>query len=134
MSIERLLEAARAFDAGRLDQAERIYRQVAQVDPRSSIALVGLARVALQRGGEDGAVEGRRLAEAALVVDPDNAAARRLLDDDPGNPRAAGDSDGGPTGQGVDEPFPWPDLDEQLARYGQHGPGRLGRLLRRGRG
>ncbi len=134
MSIERLLEAARAFDAGRLDQAERIYRQVAQVDPRSSIALVGLARVALQRGGEEGAEEGRRLAEVALAIDPDNAAARRLLDKDHGNPDAIGDPDGGPPGDGADEPFPWPDLDEQLARYGQHEPGRLGRLLRRGRG
>ena len=122
------------MDAGRLDQAERIYRQVAQIDPRSSIALVGLARVALRRGGDEGAGEGRRLAEAALVIDPDNAAARRLLDEALGTQDGAIDPTAEPPGEASDDDYPWPDLDEQLARYGQHEPGRLGRLLRRGRG
>jgi uncharacterized protein HemY len=75
VSIERLLEAHRALDAGQLDRAEQIYRQVADMDPRSAIAAVGLARVAQRRGTDE---EAARLAESALLIDPDNAAARQL--------------------------------------------------------
>ena len=32
MTIERLLDAGRAFEAGRLDDAERVYRQVAEAE------------------------------------------------------------------------------------------------------
>ena len=75
--IEPLLEAERALSAGLVDRAERIYRQAAEADPRSSIAVVGLARVALERGDDR---EAHRLARRALEIDPDNDAARRLAD------------------------------------------------------
>jgi thioredoxin-like negative regulator of GroEL len=74
--IEPLLEAERAMSFGLIDQAERLYRQVAQHDPGSSIAVVGLARVCLERGDERTAyLEARR----ALKIDPDNPAAQHLV-------------------------------------------------------
>jgi tetratricopeptide (TPR) repeat protein len=73
--IELLLEAERALTMGRLDRAEEIYQQVATADPRNSIAVVGLARVALDRTDDLGAY---LLARRALVIDPENDAARRL--------------------------------------------------------
>jgi tetratricopeptide (TPR) repeat protein len=76
MTIERLLDARRALEAGDLDGAERVYRQVATADPRSSIAVAGLAQVADERGDAAAAIG---LARQALAIDPANAAARRLL-------------------------------------------------------
>jgi hypothetical protein len=73
--IELLLEAERAMSFGRLDRAEEIYEQVATSDPRNSIAVVGIARVRLERGDELGAY---LLARRALGIDPENEAARRL--------------------------------------------------------
>jgi hypothetical protein len=73
--IEYLLEAERALSFGRIDRAEEIYRQVAESDPRNSIAVVGLARVALERGDDLGAY---LLARRALTIDSENDAARRL--------------------------------------------------------
>jgi tetratricopeptide (TPR) repeat protein len=73
--IEIILEAERALTTGQLDQAERLYRQAAELDPRNSIAVVGLARVALDRGDERGAYT---LARKALEIDPENAAGQRL--------------------------------------------------------
>jgi predicted Zn-dependent protease len=73
--IEPMLEAERALAVGLLDQAERLYRQVVTADPKNSIAIVGLARVALERGDERTAyLEARR----ALALDPDNPMASHL--------------------------------------------------------
>jgi len=74
--IERLLQAEAALDKGLLDVAGRLYHQVVQADPRNAIALVGLARIALR---EDRIDEARELAEQALALDPDEAAAQRVL-------------------------------------------------------
>lgn len=73
--IELLLEAERAMSFGRVDRAAEIYQQVATSDPRNSIAVVGLARVALERADDLGAY---LLARRALIIDPENEAARRL--------------------------------------------------------
>jgi hypothetical protein len=73
--IEHLLEAERALSFGRIDRAEEIYKQVAESDPGNSIAVVGLARVALERADDLGAY---LLARRALTIDPENDAARRL--------------------------------------------------------
>ena len=74
--IELLLEAERALSFGRVDEAERIYRQVAAADPSNSIAVVGLARVALEHADDAGAY---LLARRALTIDPENEAAQRLV-------------------------------------------------------
>lgn len=74
--IERLLAADAALDRGEIDVAHRLFAQVANADPRNAIAVVGLARVAMRSGAPD---EARALAHRALGIDPDEAAARRLL-------------------------------------------------------
>ena len=70
-----MLEAERAMAVGLLDQAERYYAQVAAADPKNSIAVVGLARVALERGDQGGAYT---FARRALAMDPDNPMASHL--------------------------------------------------------
>ncbi|HWH23526.1 MAG TPA: UDP-glucose 4-epimerase GalE [Candidatus Limnocylindria bacterium] len=73
--IETLLQAERLLLHGQVGEAERLYRGIVATDPGNAIAMVGLARVALERGDE-------RLAYthacAALAMDPDNPAAQRL--------------------------------------------------------
>lgn len=74
--IELLLQAEVALSLGLLDRAETLYRQVAGADPRNSIAVVGLARVVLERGNEREALD---LARRALAIDPENVAAQRMV-------------------------------------------------------
>jgi len=73
--IEMMLEAERALAVGLLDHAERLYSHVAAADPRNAIAVVGLARAALERDDEPGAY---LLARRALILDADNPAASHL--------------------------------------------------------
>ncbi|HEX5826119.1 MAG TPA: tetratricopeptide repeat protein [Candidatus Limnocylindrales bacterium] len=75
--IELLLQAERALSMGLVDQAERLYRQAANADPRNSIAVVGLARVSLERGDD---AQAWREAKRALRIDPENAAAQRMVE------------------------------------------------------
>jgi uncharacterized protein HemY len=74
--IERLLAAEAALARGEVELAGRLFAQVAEADPRNAIASVGLARIAQQEGRHHDA---RELAERALEIDPDEAAAARLL-------------------------------------------------------
>ena len=73
--IERMLEAERDLAVGLVDRAEEIYRGLAEGDARNAVAVVGLARCALERGDEHRAYE---LAVRALAIDPDDAAALRM--------------------------------------------------------
>ena len=73
--MERLLEADRNLDVGLVDRAETIFRQLAEADPRNAVAVVGLARCALERGDERAAYE---LAVRALAIDPEDAVALRM--------------------------------------------------------
>ena len=73
--IERLLQAERAMAVGLVDQAEAIYRQLADTDPRNAVAVVGLARVALERRQDRLAYD---LTVRALEIDPQDVAALRM--------------------------------------------------------
>jgi tetratricopeptide (TPR) repeat protein len=73
--IEALLQAERLLIHGMVDQAEQIYVRAIEQDPHNAIAVVGLARVALERGQERLAHERAR---EALQIDPENVAAQRL--------------------------------------------------------
>ncbi|MEO6349704.1 MAG: tetratricopeptide repeat protein [Candidatus Limnocylindrales bacterium] len=73
--IEALLQAERLMVYGMLDDAERIYSGAIEQDPLNAIAVVGLARVALERGDDQLAYARAR---RALEIDPQNSAAIRL--------------------------------------------------------
>ena len=73
--IEILLQAERQLTMGLVDQAERLYWQAIEADPRNAIAVVGLARVAIERADDRTAYA---FAVQALGIDPENAAALRL--------------------------------------------------------
>jgi tetratricopeptide (TPR) repeat protein len=74
--IELMLQAERALAMGLIDQAERLYWQAVEADRRNAIAVVGLARVALERADNRLAYT---FAKGALAIDPENDAARRLV-------------------------------------------------------
>ena len=73
--IELLLQADRLLTVDMVDQADAIYRKVAEADPHNAIAVVGMARCALARGDDH---EAYRLADRALRIDPQNDMARRM--------------------------------------------------------
>ncbi len=73
--IELMLQAEQALGLGLVDQADRLYEQAAAADPHNAIAIVGLARVRLERGDRPGAHD---LVMRALRVDPENDAALRM--------------------------------------------------------
>ena len=75
--IEQLLRAENALALGLLDQAERIYEQTLAHDPANAIALVGLSRVALERGDERASLG---FARRAFSIDPENGQAGRMID------------------------------------------------------
>jgi len=76
MMSDELLAAERALAFGMHDQAERLYRIAVAADPTSSQAVLGLARVALERRDDTGALA---LARQALALEPANEAASRLV-------------------------------------------------------
>ncbi len=72
-SVPAVLEMTRDLhEAGRLEEAERGYRQVLEVEPRDPTALYGLGRVMASRGNHRAA---ERLFRALLAVRPDSAKA-----------------------------------------------------------
>ena len=126
--IEMLLQAERSLAIGLVDQAERLYRQAAEADPRNSIAVVGLARVALERGDEP---EAWRQARRALAIDPENVAAQRLaarLEEVWAyQGRSLPEMASEPASEMASDPGPAADPDPP------HRPGIVDRLLRRNR-
>jgi thioredoxin-like negative regulator of GroEL len=115
--IERLLAAERALAEGRLDHAEQLFGQVAEADERNAIAVVGLAEVALARGD---APEAMALARRALEIDPDEAAAARLLASVPTAPAAP------PTGPAAAVAAPRPTLAGRIRAWLRRLVGRTG--------
>jgi len=74
--IELMFQAERALSMGMVDRAEQLYWQAIETDSRNSIAIVGLAKIATERGDEGTAL---LFARKALEIDPDNGAAQRIL-------------------------------------------------------
>ena len=107
--IELLLVAERLLAEGDIDRAEHLFEQVAEADPRNAIAVVGLAQVAQARGDAAGAI---RQALRALEIDPEEAAAQRLVADLEEVPAAALEPDRAlePEPEPVAAPEPEPEL------------------------
>ena len=124
--IELMLEAERAMAVGLLDQAERHYAQVAAADPKNAIAVVGLARVALERGDQRATYT---FARRALALDPENPMAghlvRRMAEQMASRGEALPEVDAGPA---RDAPRPGATTADDGPRRGL-----VGRLLRRRR-
>jgi hypothetical protein len=74
--FELLLQADKSLSEGLLDQAERTYWQLIELDPTNAIAMAGLAMISLERLDKRLA---RTFAERALGIDPDSIVARRVL-------------------------------------------------------
>ena len=127
--IELMLEAERAMGIGLLDNAERLYSQVVAIDPKNSIAVTGLARVALERGDQRGAYT---FARRALALDPDNPMASHLSQRMAEQMRNRGEAlpdERAPTPAPVPAaPVADPSTSDSIAR-----PGVVARLLRRRR-
>jgi hypothetical protein len=75
--FEVLLRADRALASGALDEAERSFWQLMDLDPTNSIAVTGLALVSMERGDLRLA---RTFVDRALTMDPESAAATRILE------------------------------------------------------
>jgi len=122
--IEQLLAAENTLALGLLDQAEAVYRRILDADPRNAIAVMGLSRVALERGDEDAAIERAR---EALAIDPESTSARRMIDrlEEVARHRAA--SVGRPVPAAAPGVSPGPSSGVSHDRR----PGRLRRFLRR---
>jgi hypothetical protein len=88
--FEVLLHADMALESGALDQAERSYWQLIELDPTNAIAVVGLARVSMERGDHRLA---RTFADQALTMDPEMVAARNILETLDGGAPAPPNSD-----------------------------------------
>jgi Flp pilus assembly protein TadD len=124
--IEMMLEAERAMGIGLIDNAERLYRQVVAIDPKNSIAVTGLARVALERGDQRGAYT---FARQALALDPDNPVAGHLamrMAEQMRNRGEALPEDSAP-------PATRKPAQERAEDPASARPGLVGRLFRRGR-
>ena len=135
--IELMLEAERAMAVGLLDQAERHYAQVAAADPKNSIAVVGLARVALERGDQRATYV---FARRALALDPENPMAshlvRRMAEQIEGRGESLPEDVGGPAdprGGAPGETSAAPPVDPSGAPDEPRRAGLVGRLLRRRR-
>jgi Flp pilus assembly protein TadD len=134
--IELMLEAERAMGIGLIDNAERLYRQVVAIDPKNSIAMTGLARVALERDDQRGAYT---LARQALALDPDNPVASHLAMRMAEQMRNRGEPlpDDPVTREAPSTPLPAeagdPAEPAQPRASESARPGLVGRLFRRGR-
>ena len=74
--FELLLQADKSMSDGLLDQAERTYWQLIELDPTNAIAVACVARISLKRG--DGRLA-RTFADRAIDIDPDNIVARKVI-------------------------------------------------------